>query len=143
MSVRRIAVFSMHTSPLAQPGTGDGGGMNVYVRALASALARAGVQCDVYTRAVHRMQAPVVEVLPGFDVQLWLGLLAPAGTPRPIVDRLASATAEALQSPDVKSALAAQDFTPLSGTPEQFAAFYQSEVEKWRKFILKTGMSID
>jgi D-inositol-3-phosphate glycosyltransferase len=68
MSVRRIAVFSMHTSPLAQPGTGDGGGMNVYVRALASALARAGVQCDVYTRAAHRMQAPVVEVQPGFRV---------------------------------------------------------------------------
>ena len=41
----------MHTSPLAQPGAGDGGGMNVYVRALASALARAGVECDVYTRA--------------------------------------------------------------------------------------------
>ena len=39
MSVRRVAVFSMHTSPLAQPGSGDGGGMNVYVRALASALA--------------------------------------------------------------------------------------------------------
>src|SRR5437763_9603037 len=68
MSVRRIAVFSMHTSPLAQPGTGDGGGMNVYVRALASALANAGVQCDVYTRAAHRMQPPVVEVQPGFRV---------------------------------------------------------------------------
>jgi len=68
MSVRRIAVFSMHTSPLAQPGTGDGGGMNVYVRALASALASAGVQCDVYTRAAHRMQAPIVDVQPGFRV---------------------------------------------------------------------------
>ena len=41
----------MHTSPLAQPGAGDGGGMNVYVRALASALARAGVACDVFTRS--------------------------------------------------------------------------------------------
>jgi D-inositol-3-phosphate glycosyltransferase len=60
MSVRRIAVFSMHTSPLAQPGTGDGGGMNVYVRALATALARAGVECDVYTRADHGGQPSVV-----------------------------------------------------------------------------------
>src|SRR4051794_34160426 len=68
MSVRRIAVFSMHTSPLAQPGTGDGGGMNVYVRALASALARSGVECDVYTRAEHRAQPPVVQVEPGFRV---------------------------------------------------------------------------
>jgi D-inositol-3-phosphate glycosyltransferase len=68
MSVRRIAVFSMHTSPLAQPGTGDSGGMNVYVRALASALARAGVECDVYTRAEHRTQPAVVQVEPGFRV---------------------------------------------------------------------------
>ena len=66
--VRRVAVFSMHTSPLAQPGAGDGGGMNVYVRALASALARAGVECDVYTRAEHPTQPPVVEVEPGFRV---------------------------------------------------------------------------
>ena len=48
--MRRLAVLSMHTSPLAQPGTGDGGGMNVYVRELSSALARSGVICDVYTR---------------------------------------------------------------------------------------------
>jgi D-inositol-3-phosphate glycosyltransferase len=68
MSVRRVAVFSMHTSPLAQPGAGDGGGMNVYVRALASALARAGVECDVYTRAESRLQRDVVEVEPGFRV---------------------------------------------------------------------------
>src|SRR5262245_46520353 len=68
MSVRRVAVFSIHTSPLAQPGTGDGGGMNVYVRALASALARAGVECDVYTRAEQRAQPAIVEVEPGFRV---------------------------------------------------------------------------
>ena len=68
MSVRRIAVFSMHTSPLAQPGTGDGGGMNVYVNSLASALARAGVECDVYTRAEPRTQPSVVQVEPGFRV---------------------------------------------------------------------------
>jgi D-inositol-3-phosphate glycosyltransferase len=68
MSVRRVAVFSMHTSPLAQPGAGDSGGMNVYVRALASALARAGVACDVYTRTEHRSQPAVVNVEPGFRV---------------------------------------------------------------------------
>jgi D-inositol-3-phosphate glycosyltransferase len=76
--VRRVAVFSMHTSPLAQPGAGDGGGMNVYVRALASALARAGVACDVYTRAEHPDQVPVVEVEPGFRVvHVEAGPLAP------------------------------------------------------------------
>lgn len=43
-----LAVLSLHTSPLAQPGTGDSGGMNVYVRELVAALAQAGVDCDVY-----------------------------------------------------------------------------------------------
>lgn len=66
--MRALAVLSMHTSPLAQPGTGDGGGMNVYVRELASALARAGVRCDVYTRAFSDDLAPIVSVEPGFHV---------------------------------------------------------------------------
>ncbi|MFN2504488.1 MAG: glycosyltransferase [Acidimicrobiales bacterium] len=66
--MRRLAVLSLHTSPLAQPGAGDGGGMNVYVRQLSSALARAGVDCDVYTRAWRRGLAPTVELEPGLVV---------------------------------------------------------------------------
>ena len=66
--MRRLAVLSFHTSPLTQPGAGDGGGMNVYVRELSSALAGAGVDCDVYTRAWRRGLAPVEEVEPGFRV---------------------------------------------------------------------------
>lgn len=68
MSVRRLAVLSVHSSPLAQPGAGDGGGMSVYVRALASALARAGVECDVLVRREHPSQPDSVEVEPGFRV---------------------------------------------------------------------------
>ena len=66
--MQRLAMLSMHTSPLAQPGTGDGGGMNVYVRELSSSLARAGIACDVYTRADSGAVAPVVEVEPGLTV---------------------------------------------------------------------------
>jgi D-inositol-3-phosphate glycosyltransferase len=66
--MRRLAVLSMHTSPLAQPGVGDSGGMNVYVRELSSALARAGVACDVYTRSSGRKDPPSVVVEPGFVV---------------------------------------------------------------------------
>jgi D-inositol-3-phosphate glycosyltransferase len=68
MSVCRVAMLSVHTSPLAQPGAGDGGGMNVYVRSLASALARAGVECDVLTRAEHAEQPPIIDIEPGFRV---------------------------------------------------------------------------
>jgi D-inositol-3-phosphate glycosyltransferase len=66
--MRRLAVLSLHTSPLAQPGTGDGGGMNVYVRELTAALARTGVACDVFTRAWSDDLPPVVELEPGLRV---------------------------------------------------------------------------
>ncbi len=66
--MRRLAVLSLHTSPLAQPGTGDGGGMNVYVRELTAALARTGVACDVFTRAWSPDLPDVVEVEPGLRV---------------------------------------------------------------------------
>ncbi len=77
--MRRLAVLSLHTSPLAQPGTGDGGGMNVYVRELSAALARAGVQCDVYTRASSDDLAATVDIEPGFRVHH-----VAAGPPAPL-----------------------------------------------------------
>jgi D-inositol-3-phosphate glycosyltransferase len=65
---RRIAVLSVHSSPLAVPGVGDSGGMNVHVRALASELAKAGVASDLYTRATSPDDPPVVELEPGVRV---------------------------------------------------------------------------
>jgi D-inositol-3-phosphate glycosyltransferase len=66
--MRRLAILSLHTSPLAQPGTGDSGGMNVYVRELAAAVARSGADCDVFTRASSPEQPSVLEVEPGLRV---------------------------------------------------------------------------
>jgi D-inositol-3-phosphate glycosyltransferase len=77
--MQRLAVLSMHTSPLAQPGLGDGGGMNVYVRELSASLARTGVHCDVYTRAFAPGLPPAVQVEPGFVVHH-----VPAGPPAPV-----------------------------------------------------------
>ncbi|NDD86980.1 MAG: hypothetical protein EBZ45_04575, partial [Actinobacteria bacterium] len=62
--MQRVAVLSMHTSPLAQPGIGDGGGMNVYVRELVSGLASQGVECTTYTRRWSDSLPDVVEVEP-------------------------------------------------------------------------------
>jgi D-inositol-3-phosphate glycosyltransferase len=67
--VARLAILSYHTSPLTQPGTGDGGGMNVYVRELATALARLGVDVDVFTRRDRAELADVVRVEPGLRVR--------------------------------------------------------------------------
>ncbi|MFT4188681.1 MAG: D-inositol-3-phosphate glycosyltransferase [Aeromicrobium sp.] len=68
MTVRRLAVLSAHTSPLAQPGDGDAGGMNVYVMELSRRLAARGVEVEVFTRATSRRQEPQVEAEPGITV---------------------------------------------------------------------------
>ena len=75
----RLAVLSYHTSPLAQPGTGDSGGMNVYVRELSAAIARLGHDVDVYTRREDPEQRDVVRVEPGFKVHY-----VTAGPPAPL-----------------------------------------------------------
>src|SRR5271170_3817491 len=92
--MRRLAVLSLHTSPLAQPGTGDGGGMNVYVRELTSALARSGVACDVFTRAwspglrVHHVPAGPLDVLPKESLPAVVDEFTAA-----VLDRMAAAPA--------------------------------------------------
>ena len=80
--------------------------------------------------------------VPGFEVSLWLGLLAPKATPRPVIARLSGATAQALATDEVKTAFAKQGVEAFIGTPEDFAAFYRGEVEKWRMVIVATGMSL-
>ncbi len=67
--LRRVAVLSVHTSPLAQPGTGDAGGMNVYVLQSAVELARRGVEVEIFTRATSSADEPVVEAAPGVLVR--------------------------------------------------------------------------
>ncbi|MGB7504888.1 MAG: D-inositol-3-phosphate glycosyltransferase, partial [Mycobacterium sp.] len=66
---RRVAVLSVHTSPLAQPGTGDAGGMNVYVLQTALELARRGVEVEIFTRATSSTDQPIVPVAPGVLVR--------------------------------------------------------------------------
>ena len=66
--MRRVAVISLHTSPLLQPGSGDSGGMNVYVREVVSSLSQAGVECTTYTRADRDGLAPEVWVEPNHRV---------------------------------------------------------------------------
>ena len=66
---RRVAVLSVHTSPLEQPGTGDAGGMNVYVVETSTRLAELGVEVEVFTRATSSDLPPVVEMAPGVTVR--------------------------------------------------------------------------
>ncbi len=85
-AVRRVAVLSVHSSPLAPPGVGDSGGMNVYVRAVARELTRHGVASDLYTRAASPDDPPVVELEPGVRLMhLQAGPLEPV--PKQVLPR--------------------------------------------------------
>ena len=64
---RRVAMVSVHTSPLEQPGTGDAGGMNVYILEVAKQLGARGIGVDVFTRTTSSLQPAVVEVAPGVE----------------------------------------------------------------------------
>ncbi len=85
----------------------------------------------------------IAESLPGYEVDNWYGALAPAGTPREIVNKLNGAIAKVLQLPDVKERLAGQGFETLSSTPAQFAAYIKSEIVKWAQVIKESGARVD
>ncbi|MBI3053541.1 MAG: tripartite tricarboxylate transporter substrate binding protein [Betaproteobacteria bacterium] len=81
--------------------------------------------------------------LPGYEMTSWNGVLAPAGTPRPIVDRLNAVIVRILPLPDVAERLAGDGSEFGKNTPEQFAAFVRSEYTKWRKIIQTAKIKIE
>jgi D-inositol-3-phosphate glycosyltransferase len=110
--MRRLAVLSLHTSPLAQPGTGDGGGMNVYVRELTAALARSGVTCDVFTRAWSARLPSVVDVEPGLRVHhvpAGPGEALPKESLPDVVDEFTAGVLERMVAPPVSGGDACGD----------------------------------
>jgi tripartite-type tricarboxylate transporter receptor subunit TctC len=78
--------------------------------------------------------------LPDFNTSLWFGLLAPAGTPRPIVDKLAAAARQAMHTSAAIKALRPQGDDPLDAGPDEFAAFMHSEVTRWTNVARAAGM---
>ena len=76
---------------------------------------------------------------PGFEVQSWFGLAAPAGTPRPVVDRLNAELGKVLTNPDVRQRLLNLAATPAPGTPEQMRSFATAEVKRWYDVVKLSG----
>jgi len=81
--------------------------------------------------------------LSGFEVMSWFGLLAPAGTPRPIVSRLNAETIKAMGTPEMKSAAAAAGAENISGSPEQFADHIKSEIARFGTIARTAGIKLD
>jgi tripartite-type tricarboxylate transporter receptor subunit TctC len=77
------------------------------------------------------------------DISIWLGLVAPKGTPKPIVDKINAEVVKALSDPAVKEKSERTGNYPVTATPEQFAAFIRKEADRWRKVIPETGIKFD
>ena len=78
--------------------------------------------------------------LANFDVTTWYGILAPAGTPRPIIQRLNAELRNMMAAPEIKERLAAMGTEPLSSTPEEFGAYIKREIAKWGDVVRKAGL---
>jgi tripartite-type tricarboxylate transporter receptor subunit TctC len=81
--------------------------------------------------------------VPGFEVSAWDAIFAPAGTPRPIVDKLNAAIRKTLEDPEIKEALLARGSEVVPGTPEELGQHAVSETERWAKVVKQSGAQID
>jgi tripartite-type tricarboxylate transporter receptor subunit TctC len=85
----------------------------------------------------------IAETLPGYETYSWNALFAPAGTPRPIIDRLNAAALAALADPEVTARLKDLSITSVGSTPEELAAHVQAELAKWGPIVKASGAQID
>lgn len=81
--------------------------------------------------------------LPGYEVDQWYGIITSAKVPRPLVDKIAVAVAEAVKSPDTASRLAGEGSLPVGSTPDQFSAHIRSEINKWRKLAKDARLALN
>ena len=81
--------------------------------------------------------------LPGYDAVIWLGVMAPAGTPKPIVDLLNADIQKIANSPDVKETWAKQGAVPMHMSAEQFGKFMEQDIQKWAKVVKLSGATVD
>jgi tripartite-type tricarboxylate transporter receptor subunit TctC len=77
--------------------------------------------------------------MPGYDAGIWIGLLAPAGTPPAIVEKLSGAANDALNSEEVRTALKRQGTDPVGGSPKEFADFIRADIEKWAAVLASSS----
>jgi tripartite-type tricarboxylate transporter receptor subunit TctC len=77
--------------------------------------------------------------VPGYESTIWIGLMAPTGTPKPVIDRLNAEVLKVMNRDDVKQAWAAQGAVPMPMTPTEFDAFLRADIEKWAKVVKFSG----
>ena len=81
--------------------------------------------------------------MPGYEATIWLGLMAPAATPRPVLERLNAETNKILNSAEVKENWGKQGAVPMGMSVDEFGKFMREDVQKWSKLVKDTGMKVD
>ena len=106
------------------------------LRALAVSTAR---------RSASAPEVPTIAEsgIPGYDYASWIGLLAPAKTPQPIIALLNAESVKAIHAPDLKVILDVEASEPIGNSPEQFAAILKTEVARWAKVVKAAGIKAD
>ena len=100
------------------------------------------------TTAARSSQMPDVPTIaeagvPGFEAIVWVGVFAPAGTPRDVVARINGEVVRLLRSPEVQASFAAAGVEPVPKSPEEFGAYVRSEFEKWRRVVQESGARVN
>ena len=81
--------------------------------------------------------------VPGYEATIWLGLMAPAGTPRPVLEKLNTEVNRIINAPDVKETWAKQGAVPMAMPLDEFGKFLREDIAKWAKLVKATGMKVD
>jgi tripartite-type tricarboxylate transporter receptor subunit TctC len=81
--------------------------------------------------------------IPGYQVDSWNGLLAPAGTPLEVLERVAAAVQQGFKDPVTRKRLEEMGTEPIGDSPAQFRAFVQAETKKWREFVKQSGIKVE
>ncbi|MDB5796404.1 MAG: putative exported protein [Paucimonas sp.] len=105
-----------------------------------TALAVTGMQRSALAPSVPTVAE---SMLPGFSMGAWQALMAPAGTPVAIVNKISAAYAQALKDPEVAAKLAAQGAEAIGSTPDEFKSFLDTEVARWDKVVQSSGIRLD
>jgi len=97
------------------------------------------------TRSAVTPEIPTVAEagVPGYEATIWLGLMAPAATPKPLLERLSAEVKKVIHSPDVKENWGKQGAVPMDMSPEEFGKFVRADIAKWAKLVKDTGMKVD
>jgi len=108
----------------------------------AGKLRALGVTSEKRSPAVPDIPA-IAETLPGFGIESWQAIFAPAGVPAPVVEKLSAAMIKAVNDPEIRSMLVAQGITPGGMTPAELGAFQKAEVEKWARVIKEGNIKLE